>query len=305
MIGTFMQIVEKAKEGGAKKRAAIPLLKEQDLNLLQRLAEEGFIVPLLIGNAKETEIIVGKAPLASLEYEIVDVKDSAEALRTAVAFTREGRADILMQGGVDQKSFMGAVLKKETGLMKGKLASYVSVLQAQKSERLILVTDTFVNDMPGIVEKQIIIENALVLAGILGMKEPKIAAIAAIEQVNPNIQSTVDAAVLSKMSERKQFGKAIIEGPLDMDCALSRVAAARKGIESIVTGNVDVYVVPEIETGYLLVQALVFFGRMKTAGILLGTAKPVIPNMPFISDENRVVELALAALISRREADNA
>jgi len=241
--------------------------------------------------------MIGKSPLASLEHEIVEATNATE---TAVTLTREGRADILMQGGADQKTFMNAVLDAKTGLLKGKLASYASVLQLQKPGKLVLVTDTFLNNFPGIVEKQLIIENALGLAGFLGIDKPKIAALAAIEQVNPSIPSTLDAALLSKMSERKQFGKAVIEGPLDIDCALSQAAAARKGLQSVVTGNADIYLVPEIETGYQLVQALVFFGRIETAGIILGTVKPVIPDLPFLSDEDRFVELALAAMVSNK-----
>jgi phosphate butyryltransferase len=300
MAATFKEIIEKAKDGGAKKRLAVPSPKKQDMDFLCSAAEEGFIVPLLIGDGKTTRTMVKESPLAPFEHEIVEVKDSTGALRTAITLAREGRADILMQGGANQEAFMSAVLEAKTGLLKGKLASYASVLQLLKRDKLILVTDTFLNNFPGIAEKQLILENALGLADILGMEEPKVAALAAIEQVNPSIPSTLDAAILSKMSERRQFGKAIVEGPLDMDCALSRVAAARKGLQSAVTGNADVYLVPEIETGYQLVQSLVFFGGMKNAGIILGTTKPVIPNLPFVSDENRIVELALAVLVSRR-----
>ena len=181
--------------------------------------------------------------------------------------------------------------------MKGKLASYVSVFQLPKSDKLILVTDTFVNNYPGVTEKQLILEQAIKLAGLLGIEAPKVAVLAAIEQVNPSIPSTLDAAVLSKMAERKQFGNAIVEGPLDIDCALSHVAAERKGLKSVVTGNVDIYLVPEIESGYLLAQSLVFFGKMEMAGVLMGMTKPVILNLPFVSRENRLVEIALASLI--------
>lgn len=300
MAATFNEIIEKAKDGGAKKRLAVPSPKKQDLDFLCRAAGEGFIVPLLIGDGRTIQAMVKEGPLAALEHEIAEAKDSAGAVRTAVTFAREGRVDILMQGGANQEDFMSAVLEANTGLLKGKLASYASVFQLRKRDKLILVTDSFLNNFPGIAEKQLILENALGLAGILGMEEPKVAALAAIEQVNPSIPSTLDAAILSKMSERRQFGKAVVEGPLDMDCALSRVAAARKGLQSAVTGNADVYLVPEIETGYQLVQSLVFFGGMKTAGIILGTTKPVIPDLPFVSDENRIVELALAVLVSRQ-----
>ena len=146
------------------------------------------------------------------------------------------------------------------------------------------------NNYPGVTEKQLILEHAIKLAGLLGIEAPKVAALAAIEQVNPSIPSTLDAAVLSKMSERKQFGRAVVEGPLDIDCALSHVAAGRKGVKSAVTGNVDIYLVPEIESGYLLAQSLVFLGKMEMAGVLMGVTKPVIVNLPFVSRENKIVK---------------
>ena len=241
--------------------------------------------------------LVKKSLLASLEHEIIDVKDSGGSLREAIALVRDGRADMLMQGADDQKMFLKTVLDAKTGLLKEKLASYISVFQLPKSDKVILVTDTFVNNYPGVTEKRLILEQAIKLAGVLGMEAPKVAVLAAIEQVNPSIPSTLDAAVLSKMSERKQFGNAVVEGPLDIDCALSHVAAGRKGIKSIVTGNVDIYLVPEIESGYLLAQSLVFIGRMEMAGVLMGVTKPVILNLPFVSQENRLVEIALASLI--------
>ena len=189
-------------------------------------------------------------------------------------------------------------------LPKGGVISLVSLFQLLKREKLILVTDTFINNNPILVEKQQILTNALQLARILGIETPKVAVLVAIEQVNPGIPSTLDAAVLSKMGERRQFGKAIMEGPLDIDCALSKVAAGRKGLQSIVTGNVDIYLVPEIDTGHLLAEALVFFGKMETAGMVMGASKPVLMNLPFVSAENRQVEIALACLACRKGGTN-
>ena len=297
MAGTFVDIIEAAKKKAVKRRLAISSVKKPDMEIISRAAREGFIVPLLVGDGKAAEALVRKSNLASLEHEIVDVKDVGGTLRTAMDLVREGRADMLMQGADDLKKFMNAVLDAKTGLLKGKLASYISVFQMPKSDKLFLVTDTFVNNYPGVTEKQVILEHAINLAGLLGIEAPKVAVLAAIEQVNPSIPSTLDAAVLSKMSERKQFGNAVVEGPLDIDCALSHLAAGRKGLKSIVTGNVDIYLVPEIDSGYLLTQCLVFFGKMEMAGVLMGLTKPVILNLPFVLRENRLVEIALASLI--------
>lgn len=293
---SFRDILEAAKEGGAKK-LAVASVEKKDLDLLSRAAEFGFIIPCLIGDGKVTESIINGTPLTSLEHEIMDEKDPDRALTRAIRLVREGHADILMQGAVDHQPFMDAILDAKYGLRKGKLVSYISVFEMAKQEKLILLTDTFINNHPAIAEKQLILENALRLANILGIDAPKVAALAAIEQINIHIPSTLDAAVLSKMSERKQFGSAVVEGPLDIDCALSQVAAERKGLRSVVSGNVDIYLVPEIDTGRLLAESLVFFGKMRTAGAVMGTASPVIMNLPFVSDESRIVEIALTVLI--------
>ncbi len=203
-----------------------------------------------------------------------------------------------MQGAADRNLFLAAVLDPGKGLVSKKFASYVSVFQLLKSNKLILATDTFLNDCPGLAEKQCILENAIELAAVLGIDAPKVSVLAAIEQVNPGIPSTLDAAILSKMSDRKQFGKAIVEGPLDIDCSLSHVAAERKGLKSVVTGNVDIYLVPEVDTGYLLAEMLVFFGKMRTAGMIVGTMCPVLVDLPFVSNENKFAEIALACVAS-------
>ena len=165
--------------------------------------------------------------------------------------------------------------------MNSRLMSYVSLYQLLKREKLILVTNTYMQNQPSLTDKQLILEHALRLAALLEIPRPKVAVLAAIEQVNPSIPSTLDAAILSKMADRRQFGDIVLEGPLDIDCALDQNAAARKGVHSEVTGNVDIYLTPEIDTGYLLAQLLVYIGKMQMAGALMGTSSPVVLDMPF------------------------
>jgi phosphate butyryltransferase len=284
---------------------AAPFAGKKDIDLLGKAAGGGLIIPCIIGDGKTTEGMLKGMPLASLEHEILDEKDPGKALGRAIRLIREGRADMLMQGTIGHQVLMDAVMDARNGLREGKIASYISVFQLPKPEKLILVTDTFINNNPTLAEKQLILEHALQLANILAIEAPKVAALAAIEQINLNIPSTLDAAILSKMSERKQFGKAIVEGPLDIDCALSEAAAARKGLRSVVTGNVDIYLAPKIDTGHLLAEALVFFGRLETAGAIMGTTDPVILNIPFVSDKNRIVEIAIAALMCKKGEDHA
>lgn len=304
MLKSFKEILEAAKEGGAKK-LAVSFAKKKDIDLLSKAAGAGLIIPCLIGDGNVMEDKIKGTPLKLLEHEIIDEKNPGKALGRAIGLIRECRADMLMQGSIDHQTLMDAVMDAKSGLRKGKLVSTISVFQMPKPERLILVTDTFINNSPTLAEKQLILEHAIRLAGILGIEAPKVAALAAIEQINLNIPSTLDAAILSKMSERKQFGKAIVEGPLDIDCALSEAAAARKGLRSVVTGNVDIYLVPEIDTGHLVAEALVFFGKLETAGAIMGTTNPVLLNLPFVSDKGRIVEIALAALMCRKGGNGA
>lgn len=296
-MGTFEEIKISARASGTKK-IAVPKASEDDLRILSRAAQEMPVKPVLIGERGRMERLAKNNFPSGLEYEIEE--SPGGELAAAISMVKEGRADVLMRGAFDPKAFSRAVLDPKAGLMKNKLASHAFVIQLLKRDKLIIVADTFVNNYPAIGEKVQITEQALALAGRLGIDCPKVAALAAIEGVNPSIPSTLDAALLSKMAERKQFGKALIEGPLDIDCALSQAAADRKGLKSVVTGNVDIYIVPDVETGYLLAQTLVFFGKMKVAGIMLGMVNPVILNLPFVPEEGRLAEIALASLLAAK-----
>jgi len=296
-MNSFKDILEAARRRRVKK-AALPCPVAADLPLLTEASAAGLIFPCFFGNGGDIRAAISGSSLAAGKSEILEENDPARALARALAAVRSGSCDILMQGGVAAGDLLHALRDGEQGLLPpGGIMSHVSVFPLLKREKLILVTDTYIHDHPTLIEKQRILDNALHLARLMGTETPKAAVLAAIEQVNPAIPSTLDAAVLSKMAERRQFGKAVVEGPLDIDCALSQTAAKRKGLQSTVTGDVDIYLVPEIDTGYLLAQALVFIGRMQTAGIVVGTSRPVILNLPFVSPENRIVEIALACLL--------
>lgn len=303
MMNSFKDILKEARRSGLKK-LLVPSPVAKDLPLLTDACGAGMISPCFVGDPGAIKAMIADAPLLKGKCEIIEENDPLQVSGRAVSLVREGFADILMQGGIAHQDLMDAVLDKNGGLKSGRVASHVSLFELLKREKLILVTDTFLNNTPGIAEKQAILENALALARRLGMEKPKTAALAAIEQVNPGITSTLDAAILSKMADRRQFGNAVVEGPLDIDCALSQVAAERKGLKSEVTGNVDIYLVPEIDTGHLLAEALVFFGRMQTAGVVMGTSSPVILRMPFVADANRIVEIALACLLCGKGGRN-
>ncbi|HOO47590.1 MAG TPA: phosphate acyltransferase [Deltaproteobacteria bacterium] len=304
MVRSFKDILDKALLGGAK-RLVVPCPRKEDALLLYEASAAGLIFPCFVGNGEAIKNLVDESPLAEKEYEIVKENDPHLALGKALEILHTHDGGILMQGGIPAHTVLHALHDKSRGMLpKGGIMSFVSVFPLLMGEKLILVTDTYINNHPTVAEKQQILTNALNLARILGIEAPKVAVLAAIEQVNPSIPSTLSAAILSKMSERRQFGDAIVEGPLDIDCALSRTAAERKGVKSTVTGEADVYLVPEVDTGHLMAEALVFFGKMKMLGVVMGTSKPVILDLPFVSLEGRLAQIAMACLLEGGDNPN-
>jgi phosphate butyryltransferase len=298
MISTFRDILTRAKEAGKGKRAAMAAPVPRQLKMLEAALQAGLITPVLVGDAKKLEDLCKGTTLAASGCRIVHEPDPAQALARAIALVKKGEADILLQGGADHQTFMDRLSDAKTGLMSGRLMSYVSLYELPERNKLILVTDTYIQNQPSLLDKQLILENALRLAALLEIQRPKVAVLAAIEQVNPGIPSTLDAAILAKMADRRQFGDIVLEGPLDIDCALDRKAAARKGVYSEVTGNVDIYLAPEMDTGYSLAQLLIYIGKMQMAGVLMGTGSPVVLDMPFVTLDNKIIEIALATLMA-------
>jgi len=296
---SFDQIRKEAKARGKKRAVVAPVPAAMDFSALSAALAEGLVSPIVIGSSDALSSWVKGLGKKASEIEIIEEPDAARALAIAIGMLKKGEADILMRGSLDPMRFLGAVLDKEKGLLKERVASLVSVFDPPV-DQVTMATDTYINSFPSIVEKITITENVIRLARVLGFSSPKIAALSAIEQVNPAIPSTMDAAILSKMAERGQFGDVTLEGPLDIDCAVSRRAATRKGVHSAVTGHGDIYLVPNVEAGFLMAELSVFIGKTPMACALMGTSHPVVLNLPFVPAENRPTEIALAVLLCGR-----
>jgi phosphate butyryltransferase len=298
MMKNFDQIREESKAKGKKRIVVAPVPKEMDFSPLSAALEAGLVSPVLVGVADAIAPWVKQERRRGAAVEVIEEPDSEKALALAIELVKRHEAEVLMRGALDAKRFLETILDREKGLLKEKVASLVSVFDPPAVERVTMVTDTYINNFPSIVEKIAITENVIRLAGILGFHSPRIAALSAIEQVNPAIPSTMDAAILSKMAERGQFGNVTLEGPLDIDCAVSRRAATRKGLNSAVTGQSDIYLVPNVETGFLMAQFSVFIGKIPMACALMGMSHPVVLNLPFVPRESRPTEMELAILLS-------
>ena len=300
MMTSFDQIRKEAKSKGKKRAVVAPVPAAMDFGALSAALAEDLVSPIVIGSSDALSSWVKGLGKKASEIEIIEEPDAMRALALAIGMLKKGEADILMRGSLDPNRFLQAVLDKEKGLLKERVASLVSVFDPPGVERVTMATDTYINSFPSIVEKVTITENVIRLARVLGFDSPKIAALSAIEQVNPAIPSTLDAAILSKMAERGQFGDVTLEGPLDIDCAVSRRAATRKGVHSSVTGQGDIYLVPNVEAGLLMAELSVFIGKTPMACALMGVSHPVVLNLPFVPAENRLTEIALAVLLCGR-----
>ncbi|MBS4021987.1 MAG: phosphate butyryltransferase [Dethiobacter sp.] len=252
----------------------------------------------ILKSAPAKHILVAPAPHGSVSpaavgggHSLTLLPGGGAAVKEACRMVREKEADILMQGDMPLGEFFA--LLAEAGVKRDAL-SFVTVLENKKQNKLLLLTDTYIHNFPTLEQKIKILERAIAFARLLGIETPKVAALSAIETVNAAIVSTVDAAVLSKMSQRRQF-QAMVEGPLDIDAVLAREAAVKKGIESTVCGDADIILCPDIETATVLSQAFTFIGAYPAAGVLLG-AFPLVINPRLIPPDFKEVELALAAL---------
>ena len=300
MMMNFDQIRKEAKAKGKKKMVVAPVPAEMDFTALSEALAEGLVTPILIGSSDAVATWVKGLGKKAEGVEFIEEPDAMKALALGIEKLKKGEADILMRGAIDPGRFLGAVLDREKGLLKERVASLVSVFDPPAVDQVTMATDTYINSFPSIAEKVTITENVIRLAGVLGFASPKIAALSAIEQVNPAIPSTMDAAILSKMAERRQFGDVTLEGPLDIDCAVSRRAATRKGVHSAVTGHGDIYLMPNVEAGLLMAELTVFIGKTPMACALMGVSRPVVLNLPFVPVENRATEIDLAVLLCGR-----
>jgi phosphate butyryltransferase len=298
MIKTFDQILEKVKSYPTKKIAVAVAQDEPVLEAVFEAKKMGIADAILVGDREkilECEKILG---IPEDMFEIIDEKDNAKASLLAVELVSSKKAHMLMKGLVDTATFLRAVLDKERGLRTGKVLSHVAVFEVPALNRMLLLTDAAMNIAPDLKTKKEIIENAVVVAKAIGMEMPKVAVVAAVEVVNPDMQPTIDAAVLSKMNDRGQIKGCIIDGPLAIDNALSEEAAKHKGIKSPVAGHADIILVPNIETGNAMYKTLTYTSNAKNGGILSGAAAPVILTSRADSNESKLYSIALASLVA-------
>jgi phosphotransacetylase len=261
-------------------------------------AQRNLIIPVLIGPEAKIREAARAADADIAPYRLVDTGHSHAAAEKAVAMARAGEVEALMKGSLHTDELMAAVVPSATGLRTTRRISHVFIMDVPTYPRMLLVTDAAINIAPGLKDKADIVRNAIDLAQVLGIAEPKVAILSAVETVNPDIPSTLEAAALCKMADRKQITGGILDGPLAFDNAVSEQAAKTKKIDSPVAGRADILLVPDLEAGNMLAKQLQYLAGADAAGVVLGTRVPIVLTSRADSVRTRLASTAVMALVA-------
>ena len=266
--------------------------------------QAGIIEPILVGPENRIRAVAEEFGIDLHGIRLVNAAHSHDAAALAVSLVRTGDAEALMKGSLHTDELMSEVVARANGLRTSRRISHVFVMDVPTYHRPLLITDAAINIAPTLEEKADIIRNAIDLAHIIGIPEPKVAILSAVETINPKIQSTLDAAALCKMADRGQIKGGLLDGPLAFDNAVSIVAAKTKGIHSAVAGHAEILVVPDLESGNMVAKQLEYLANALTAGIVLGTKVPIVLTSRADSAETRTASCVIAALIAHANRKN-
>jgi phosphate butyryltransferase len=268
------------------------------LEAVSNACSQNLVKAILIGNENKIKAIANEHNIDISNCKIIHEPELKNTGKIAVKMIRDGKAQMLMKGLIDSALFLKAILHEESGVVGKGLLSHVAIFEIPTFPKLFFVTDPAINIAPDLNQKVDICNNAIQVANAIGIEKPKIAAVTAVEKVNyPKMPATIDAAALSKMSERGQI-KAIVDGPLALDNALSAESAKTKGIDSPVAGDVDILLMPDIEAGNILYKALQQLAKAKIGAIVMGAKCPVVLTSRADSAETKLLSIALSAIVS-------
>jgi len=293
-------LLAESKKGRSMTLALACPYGDDALGAACRAQREGIVKTILIGDEGKIRTLAGRDGYDLSDIAIVDEKNDDTAVERSVKMVSSGEADLLMKGLVKTSSLLKAVLDKEWGLRTGSLLSHLFLFEVPTlGGRVIGISDGGMNTYPDLNAKVRIIENAVACYHRIGVPQPKIAALAAVEVVNPDMPATLEAAALAKMNERGQIKGCLVDGPFALDNAVSEESARIKGISSPVAGNADMLLVPDIESGNFVGKVLLYMTGGKGAGVILGARKPIVLTSRFDSMETKLLSIALGAVVAR------
>ena len=263
--------------------------------------QAGFIVPVLIGPAARLQALAAGLGADISALTVIDAATPVLASAQAVSLARSGKVSLLIKGDLHTEDLMHAVVAADTGLRTDRRVSHVYMVDVPDYPRPLLLTDVAINVRPNLLEKAGIVQNAIDFAHAMGIEQPRVAILAAVETVTTRLQSTLDAAALCKMADRGQITGGMLDGPLAFDNAINAQAAAEKGIVSPVAGQADILLVPDLESGNMLAKQLTFLAGAEAAGLVLGTSVPIVLSSRADSPRTRLASCALGVIMARHQ----
>lgn len=301
MITKLTQIVDEARKRGRRRLAVAYGQDSHTLTAVYDAYEAGLVEPTVYGDKAVIEEVCRKEGIDASLFKIVDEPNDVECVRLAVAAVVAGDADVLMKGLVSTDKYMRGILNKDAGLFPPKgVLSHVSIFEIPSLPKLLCVSDVAVIPAPDFKQKTVQIGYLLQTARLLGIETPKIACIAPSEQVLPSVPSSTEAAILAKMGDRGQLGRAVIDGPLSLDVALYKEVAEHKKVQgSTVAGNPDCLLFPNIESANVFFKAVTHFGGAELAAMVMGTKVPCVLTSRGDSRKSKMYSIALACLAVR------
>jgi phosphate butyryltransferase len=298
MINSFAELLGAVRDMPPKTIAIAAAEGSEVVKLVKAARQQKIADFILTGDAGKIRALAEEHRLDLTGIELLDCPTPKESAAAAVKLVVEGRAGAIMKGNLPTATFLKAILDKEKGLNDNRIISEVTLYGKVEGEGLQIITDCAINISPDLQEKVKIVENAVWLARKLGYERPRVAALSAVEVVNPALPDTLDAAILSKMAERGQIRDCIIDGPLAFDNAVSLEAARYKNLHGEVAGQADILLAPNLQVANPLHKALVFWAQKEIATAVLGAKAPIVMTSRSDSMETMLNTIALAAYIS-------
>ena len=268
-------------------------------------AQAGLVTPILVGPESRIRAVAEEFSIDIGGLQIVNTEHSHASAEVAVGLCRDGIAEALMKGSLHTDELMSAVVSRDKGLRTDRRISHVFLADVPTYPRPLMITDAAINITPDLEGKAHIIQNAIELAHALGIAQPKVAILAAVETINPKMLSTLEAAALCKMADRGQITGGLLDGPLAFDNAVSMIAAKTKGITSAVAGQADILLVPDIESGNMVAKQLEYLANALMAGVVLGAKVPIVLTSRADTAETRAASCAIVQIMAHRKRSQA
>lgn len=296
-IKNFEELRERVLEREPKTVVVACAHDEHSLEAVFRANEDGFLNYILLGKKNEILDLSKKLNHAIDESKVINVDTDEESASLAIEMVREGKADFVQKGIMQTATILRAAVNKQTGIGMGRPMSLVALVDIEKYHKIVGITDGGMVMYPDLDMKKAIISNTVDMFRDFGYEEPKVAALCALEIVNPKMPETVEARQLQEMGEAGEFGKAIVCGPISMDVAVSKEAAEIKKVDNPVAGDSDIMLVPSIYAGNMLVKAMLEFANARMAGVVLGAKCPMAINSRSASFEEKYYSLVACCLM--------